>query len=1431
MIPGQTPLTTINVAKEQRISYQPLLLAEITFVDGTVLRLASENLDLTEGGNQFEGHDWKPRILTQDLAAIQSVSDNGILQSPQVSLGLADADKFLWSQYELTIGFKGAKMRLLFVFWDSGTDTFSSDVQVKFVGICNPPSADDRSLTVVATNLLNLANFNLPTVRIGRRCPWIFPVDKAGRIRAAIEEDSDEFECGYSPDVSDSDGAGGSSAARGNTSAPNQATASGAPITDAAGVYVSCDYTWDACIARLGNIALPVAVPDDSHVQIEQDQAGRKTGRFGGIHYDPPDSWRGRAYLTGSVDEGVNQTNEAKFNDYFPMAWGVGWAEPPVMHVNGDPNSTRFDVVLCVGKIQDASQFNQRGPIQMVIVNDFVVPFIGETSDFLLCWSWVNGGDRSGQCDKGALYNGRGDPYGSLAAINITVYRKVQDSSSIPNVRVLFGGPAVRIFNSGSPSDFTRMQTVNSVPIALDMLTWASFKATPTQNDFNLQTWVDMKAVADAPVSYTDLTGTDQTHTRYRAGIVLRDRRSAAEIIKNFLAGFRGYLYPDDNGNLAIGIRQTIADEQPAPMLGSNDDTPFASATGAGNPAFGYVAYHFDDSSILRAAGSSRDAQSSLKVEQRPISDTPNRIQVLFQDEDNIYSPDSINDVDSGDVARAHQEVSGGVAAEGIVNFDQGRRIQESTLAEQYRGNPRSGSGSPPLNNSGGTWIFDLDTTFKAIRLRVGNIIAITSAKYGIDSQLFRVIAVGATANCERISIRAVWHEDDWYLDTYGQQPDPLLQAQRKHRLARPPFGWLPSLEHPPGTPITIFATDPMWLFSEKTFGIAQSYAPATDGTVITAIRVQGHLPVNSFSNKTSPPFAPRGETDASGGKIPAGHYYLALCGIDADGNITAPFSPPTQVETTGTSSTITLPNIYWQEGTVGYKLYAGTNPNKLSLQLTDPSTPDSITITGYMVADEAMPDVQFDHMVLRAKTVEHAGVWGLAVNEVHAGDIHGASGYIVIGEGIGFSDNEFQGRTLSFLSRSDATQNLKILNFKVSSHVANRWFFDHVADHSALGIEPNDVAVCRTAPDIVSHDTIGDTKFVNEVDYFDPPIPINGAAGSPIILQFSTPHDFVTGDNLEVAGVRGNSAANGRQTSITVPSTGVAAYDQFHVILSVDSNGDYEGGGTATFVTNGFRVNGEVGRIVRIIAGTGRYQKRKILSNTTTTLTVDGDWLVLPDATSVFIIEDDLWNVEFPTTPVQVSDSSQVSDLTFPVDSLDQILWVQAFTANADGTQESIELDSPGREIFAVSGPGNNAPQFDKATFNIAVIIDLEVDADVAPHYIVRRPGNLDASGFSGIPASCAASAKVPSDGDNIVLDVIIFKADLSYEGSIFNPDPPPGQKILIPDGSTDVVFQNDFKPGLRFEENDILTVNVENVGTIAPGRVVTIVLKWAVS
>jgi len=1340
-IASQTPLTTIAIAKELKLSYQPLLLCELVFPNApsgsNTLYLSSENMDATEGGFPYLGNNYIPRVLNKNIGAIQAISDNGITQSPRITLNLADADKYLFNTWEYTYGFMGAKVTVFFVFWDPGTSTFSSDTLVKFVGVCNPPNFDEGTINVTCTNILNMSRVMVPTCQISQLCRWDFPTNHAQRVDGAVNQDSNFYNCGYSPDVTNTDAPGGSAAAVGNRSTPNQTNPDGSPLTDSSGNYVSCDLSWASCIARLGNSAAATSSTNTTPVQIERDTSGRLTGRFSGIHYDPPGTYSGPAYLSGTKVQGINNPNVGKYGQYYPQIWGTCFVYPPVMQVIGDPNSTRMEVVLCLGQIWPGppgggqnGPTDSAGPIQMVIVNDYIVPYVNDSDDKdIQSWYWINYGSRNGSCNRLKEWSGMGDPYGGMATIAVVVPAAVAASNAIPQVQVLTSGPKVRVFTSNSPTSFTLENTADGPMLLLDFLTWCGFQATTQECDFDLQSFINSAAVADAMISYLSLTGTTSTHGRYRLGWFLKDRRSAADVLKNLLMSMKGTLSPSSGigsaaGLLQLSIDQTLADQQPSPMTGSNDNTPRSSATAAGSPASGYVAYAFNESNILRK-DDGINSPSTFTIEQRGIYDTPNEVSITFQDEDFSYGQDSLTIDDTQHISRSGQKIGGSITTEGLQNFDQAARCIQTQLATQFRGNPRTGTAG--VNDPGGTWIVNFQCSFRGIYLNIGNIISITIPKYQLNDQWFRIISVSPDPNAERITIRARWHEDDWYLDSYGQNPAPLLQQQQTEGKLRPPLGWGPNQVSP-------VSGDPLWAATDANFDISQGYQAASDGSSIATVVVTGKLPVNKFTSLTSPPYLTEAAYVPSGGTLAVGTYYYSICAIDSAGNPTAPSWPPVGVPVTANNGAVSIPNIYWQAGTSTYKVYGGRNANLLTLQASGSGTPSSLSLTSYVVSGEQAPDVEFNNLNAIVYGAKHLGIIGAAVVSLTSTTIT-----LNVEPTISLA-----GRILSVFGISTSSGPVPLLDFEIASSSVTSGevtvTISGAPNLTTLGFGPGDAVTIRAAGNIFGSSAIGDSGFASGVNFTEPPFNIIATSGgltTDIAVTFSAPTTYSTGDTVTISGALGLTAINGTWTLTVLNSTQA-------VLQTARGTGTYAGGGICVGTHAGLLTNAEKGNIVIIIAGTGAGQWRSILTNSSTTLNVDTEWDVTPDATSIFIVLYPNPITSAQSKPVQNSDPTKEVTLLIPVPNFSNVsLWVQVFTESAGGKQ-SIPQDSPFREIFLFGSSGSDT----------AKIVAPQLGTSGAP-VPPGNPSGITVTGFiNSVDAfTLTVSMTIPTDpGDTFV-------------------------------------------------------------------------------
>ncbi len=936
------PLTDIASAKDAQQSFQPLLLVQFTFHDGTIYRASTHPLNTAEGGYQYGGSNYVGRIISQDISAVQGYDSTGIDLIPRAAITLADADKAIKTGYEDIYGFAGAAMELVFVFWDADSATFSSDNIMRLRGICDPATCDSETLTVSAVNKLNLQRRMLPSVPHQQRCPWINPTTVAQRA-LADDEDSIFYECGE---------------------------------TGSLGSAPPCNYTPATCT---------------------------RPNRFGGSQYLGKGVSRSRDYTSGEWINIQNNPNEARYGSPIPMVYGTAWVDPIVLPTFGDGNSTRFEAIVCLGEVQS---------ILRVVVNDVELqPATDITGgvnyivrDPLLRYNVLNRGDRDGAKNQDAFYDGNGDPYGSQCAILCVVPRRAAESSGVPRCRVLVQGPKLRVY--ADVSTYSKAFTSNPVWVLMDLLIWAGLEYA----DLELQTFIDAASICDATISYTDQYGATSNHARYSCSLVLRQRRSAADIIRSVRQGCGAILVPNSSsGKLQIFIEGTLASQQPSAVTGSNYVTAISSKSLAGATVSGYVAYDFTKFLL-------DGKKSSFKIQTQPLSNTPNRVAFGFINSERDWAGDSLSIADTDAIARSGQPVDEQYEADGINTLDQAKRIAGRRLARNLRGNGRS--------DSGGTEFWSWKDTFRTVRCRVGQIIRVSNAHEGISNALGRVTQMRPSTNWETVQITVQRHSDDWYVDTYSQNADPEESQQARNRLARAAFPWGP-------VGIAPASGDPMYDETDQTFTLAEVHETAADGTIITKLAISGKQPVNLFTG--APPTVGRQGTTASSGGTFLGSgrtYFIAVVSLDAFGAPSAP-SILCQVVVTnvGTANTITVPILGWPSGAVGYIAYVGNSPQLLTEHASGGSTPSSITINSFEVRGKGMPDPEFDRMRTKIKRVVHSGVWGQPV------DVVAPNAFTI--DAAGWTTNEWAGYDVSILGRA-AGGDLAILNYSVVSNTAD---------------------------------------------------------------------------------------------------------------------------------------------------------------------------------------------------------------------------------------------------------------------------------------------------------------------------------------------------------------------------------------------------------
>src|SRR5512133_386059 len=163
--------------KEQAVTETPLLVFECALPDGRVERWSTHRVSA-------DGEVYEARVLRHDVFEIQAASDQGVDGIPRVSIVLANADSH-FSELERAVGWKGARLKAGFLFYDLRADEPVSETSVLFQGVCNPPDEiREATFRITASSRLNLQRLVLPQSRIQRRCPWEFPATEAQRTEA-----------------------------------------------------------------------------------------------------------------------------------------------------------------------------------------------------------------------------------------------------------------------------------------------------------------------------------------------------------------------------------------------------------------------------------------------------------------------------------------------------------------------------------------------------------------------------------------------------------------------------------------------------------------------------------------------------------------------------------------------------------------------------------------------------------------------------------------------------------------------------------------------------------------------------------------------------------------------------------------------------------------------------------------------------------------------------------------------------------------------------------------------------------------------------------------------------------------------------------------------------------------------------------------------
>jgi hypothetical protein len=648
------------------------------------------------------------------------------------------------------------------------------------------------------------------------------------------------------------------------------------------------------------------------------DSNGTVTQRFGGFEFVPSaitvrTTGAKTTHLSPILDDA------AKYNDAVPIVYGTGWLKAPLIFARNDGNLTHMEVLIGMGPIEG---------ILKLVVNDVEIPRAVQGQDMTVTgwYNIVTSGNRNGNFNldfTDSAGNPLGDPYGSMCVLSVVVPNRISSGRTLPNVEALVHGMHLDSF-AVDGTFAANGYTNNPAWVILDLLRRSGWSL----SELNLPSFAASAAFCQQLISTTDLNGNAIHVPRYECNLILSKRQSVATVVRGIRVGSSLMLRYGNSGLLELLPETTLAAQQPMLPDGSNSTEMLNG---------GWPAYEFSDASgpfsgIMR----DNNGASTVRFTSRSITETSNRLSLEFQDETNEYQQDSLSLVDGDDSALLGYEISSQSTALGVANFSQANRVLLRQLDKLTAGNV----------------YIQFYTSFRALKIRPGDLITLTYAKEGLTRAPFRVVKLSPSMNYQTILVIAQIHDDNWYSDdpatlrNSGRQPSAQLQ------IPRPLIGVMPHLS-PPGR---------LEFFD---FQIQEDIQAQNDGTATDILTVSFSQPAQPASGFTAVPLlslSPQYHT--AGGTLGAeATYYYAASALDSAGRESPlSFTVPAITPSASNTNAVVISGLSFPNGTTSFNVYRGSTPQMLYRVATAVPLASSFTDSGLPPLPFGPPDASFDH-------------------------------------------------------------------------------------------------------------------------------------------------------------------------------------------------------------------------------------------------------------------------------------------------------------------------------------------------------------------------------------------------------------------------------------------------------------------------------------
>ena len=583
--------------------------------------------------------------------------------------------------------------------------------------------------------------------------------------------------------------------------------------------------------------------------------------------------------------------------------------------------------------------------ILKVVVNNVEIP-LGVAGQDMSATGWytiVTNGARQGGMNLDfvdASGDPLGDPHGSIASLSVIVPNQISSGRSTPNVEVLMRGMQIESFAADGTS-LGSAYSNNPAWVILEILRRCGWST----SDINLSTFATSASVCQELINTTDLNGNPIQVPRFECNLILTKRQSAAAVIRGIRVASSLMLRYGATGLLELLPETTLAQQQPTLPDGSNSVEQLNG---------GWPAYEFSDGSAsFSGIARNPNGSSSVRLTSQTAAETSNRLSVEFQDESNEYQQDSLSLVDSEDVALIGYENSTQSTALGIANFSQATRVLLRQLDKSTKGN----------------LYVEFVTSFRALKIRPGDIISFTYVREGLERAPFRVVKLSPSTNYELVTVLAQVHDDNWYSDNPATLGGAGRQPGTETQTPLPLIGLRPH-------------DDSSGTFEFFDFKIQESIQTLKDGSATDILSVAFSVPVSPSTNSSSLPLLSLSPAISSTGGTLAGgsNLYYAVTAVDSSGNESGlSFTVPAILPRGANIFTASLNNLSFPSTASTFNVYRGSSPQLVYRIASQVPLSNTFTDTGLPVQPIGPPDPNFDHANFYYRN-EYAGPYPVTI-------------------------------------------------------------------------------------------------------------------------------------------------------------------------------------------------------------------------------------------------------------------------------------------------------------------------------------------------------------------------------------------------------------------------------------------------------------------